>query len=288
MPRNPIRWQQETGMSDLDRIIMDAGKRLGKAGVENPMRDAQVLWEHAAKESGSRSAGFSHSLTSEAAQAFELLVKKREERQPVSQIIGAREFYGRKFEVTRDVLDPRPETETLVDAALESPFDSVLDLGTGSGCILITLLLESAASEGLGVDACPKALEVAKRNSRRLSAKGASFIRSDWYESVEGRFDLIVSNPPYVSAKEYETLSREVHWEPKAALTDGGSGLESFGKISMGAARRLNPMGKVIVEMGYGQDQEVCAVFRKAGFESLRLVKDLDGRNRVLVGKLAN
>lgn len=258
--------------------------RLAEAGVEDAARDARRLLAHAlGQRPDALAARLSDALPPEAAATFEEAIAARARRQPVSQIIGRREFWGRDFRVTPDVLDPRPETETLVELALARPFASVLDLGTGSGAILVTLLAERPAARGVGADLSDAALDVARDNAAAHGVAGrAGFVRSDWFGAVEGRFDLIVSNPPYIAAAEMPGLAPELAWEPRGALTDEGDGLSAYRAIAAGAATHLAPGGRLIVETGHAQGAAVAAIFRGAGLESVACHPDLGGRQRAV------
>lgn len=203
----------------------------------------------------------------------------------MAQIVGARLFWGRSFEVTPDVLDPRPETETLVAAALETPFARVLDLGTGTGCTLLTLLAERPEATGMGSDLSEAALQVAARNAARHGI-AADLVQSDWYEGIGGRFDLIVSNPPYIPVAEIAGLAPEVRdHEPRIALTDGGDGLGAYRAIAAGAAAHLAPAGRLLVEVGAGQAPSVQEIFAAAGLDCVGTRPDLEGRARVVLAQ---
>lgn len=272
-------------MTTVTEALRAAITRLRAAGVEDPARDARALMAHAAGLTPDRlTLHLSDPLTDPQAAAFAAHVAARERRQPVAQIIGQRLFWGRPFCVTPDVLDPRPETETLIDHALSQPFSRVLDLGTGTGAIVITLLAERPDATGLGVDLSPDALTVARGNARLLGVMGrARFLASDWFAAVEGRFDLIVSNPPYIAAAEMAGLSPEVRdWEPHLALTPGGDGLGAYRAIADGAVAHLEPGGRLMVEIGPTQGQAVAGMFSAAGLENTRIIADLDGRPRVV------
>ncbi|RFP87646.1 peptide chain release factor N(5)-glutamine methyltransferase [Rhodobacteraceae bacterium 63075] len=224
-------------------------------------------------------------LEAAAAAAFSGFITRRAGREPVSHILGTRQFYGRDFEVTANVLAPRGDTETLIAEALEEPFETVLDLGTGSGAILVTLLAESAA-RGTGTDLSEAALAVAARNAERHGvAARCSFTVSDWFEALEGRFDLIVSNPPYIGAEEMEALAPELAHEPRLALTDEGDGLGAYRAICAGAPDHLRPGGHLLVETGWQQGADVAELMRGAGFVSVRVIQDLGGRDRVVRGQ---
>lgn len=209
-------------------------------------------------------------------------IAARAARQPVAQIVGFRDFHAHRFRVTRDTLDPRPETETLVEAALDLPWRSVLDLGTGTGAILISLLAARPGTAGTGTDISAAALDVARENAQIIGVT-ASFTQADWYDGVTGRFDLIVSNPPYIAQQEMADLAPDVlDWEPHSALTDGADGLTAYRAIASGARDRLIPGGHVLVEIGPTQGDAVSALFRDQGAKT-RLIRDLDGRNRVVL-----
>lgn len=258
--------------------------RLRAAGVADPARDARLLLAHALQIAPDRLLLVLDDPQPAAAEArFAALIAARAARQPVSQLIGAREFYGRRFRVTPDVLDPRPETETLIEAALSAPFARVLDLGTGSGVIVLTLLAERAAASGMGVDISQAALVIARGNATALElGERAEFRQSDWFSAVEGRFDLIVANPPYIAAAEMAGLAPEVrNWEPHLALTPGGDGLAAVRAIVAGAGAHLLPGGRILIEIGPTQGADALALLRKAGFGAATLSLDIDGRARI-------
>ena len=264
--------------------------RLAAAGVADPPRDARKLLAFAMGLTADRlTLHLQDALTGDASARFEAALAARSLRQPVAQIIGTRDFYGRSFQVTRDVLDPRPDTETLVAAALGEPFARVLDLGTGSGAILISLLAEAPQARGLGVDISPAALQIARANAERLGvALRAQFALSDWFSAVTGRFDLIVANPPYIADAEIGGLDPEVRdWEPRAALCPGGDGLAPYRVIAGRVAGHLEPGGRLLVEIGAGQGPAVAALWQGAGLRDIVVLPDLDGRDRVVLGRSA-
>jgi release factor glutamine methyltransferase len=209
---------------------------------------------------------------------------------PVAYLTGTREFYSRAFTVTPDVLIPRPETETLVEAALKTgnrPRFSALDLGTGSGVIAITLALECPQAKVTASDSSANALEVARANARALGAE-VEFVRGEWYAAVKGRrFDLIVSNPPYIAANDPHLAEGDLRHEPAQALCDGSAdGLDSIRAIVAGARDHLNRGGRVLLEHGYDQASAVAAILAAAGFADLTSLPDLAGIPRVAGGKL--
>lgn len=259
--------------------------QLEAAGIPGAAHDARRLLAHALQLAPDRLVfALAEPLPAPAEARFAAAIAARARRQPVAQITGNRMFWGRSFRVTPDVLDPRPETEILVSAALDTPFSRVLDLGTGSGAILLSLLADRPAARGLGVDLSPAALAVAQDNATRLGvADRARLLPSDWFAAVTGQFDLIVSNPPYIAADEMPGLAPEVRdWEPHLALTPGGDGLAAYRRIAAGAMAHLQPGGRLMVEIGARQGADVAALFTAAGLVSLRILPDLDGRDRVV------
>jgi release factor glutamine methyltransferase len=259
--------------------------RLREAGIEDAARDARLLLAHAMGLAPDRlTLHLPDPLTEGQQAAYEVAIVARAARQPVSQIIGQRLFWGRSFRVTRDTLDPRPETELLVAEALSRPFVKMADLGTGTGCILISCLLDMPMATGLGTDQSPAALEVASGNARAHGlGSRARFRQADWFSGIADRFDLIVSNPPYIAVDEMPALSPEVRdWEPLAALTPGGDGLDAYRAIALGAGAHLMPGGRLLLEIGPTQGPAVLALLAVQGFESLRILHDLDGRDRVV------
>ncbi|MBW4708085.1 peptide chain release factor N(5)-glutamine methyltransferase [Roseobacter sp. YSTF-M11] len=265
--------------------MVAAMARLRAAGVPDPARDARVLLAHAAKVDAARVTLIApEDIAPEIAERYDNLIALRAVRVPVSQLIGAREFYGRSFDISRDVLDPRPETEALIEVALSEPFERVLDLGTGSGCILVTLLAERRDAQGVGIDISEAACLHASANAaRHVVADRAKVVLSDWFEAVEGRFDLIVSNPPYLGAAEmYEVQPELRDHEPRVALTDEGDGLSAYRVIAAEAQGYLNAQGRVLVEVGWKQGQDVKEIFLAQGWGEVAILPDLGGHDRVV------
>ncbi|MDG3042902.1 peptide chain release factor N(5)-glutamine methyltransferase [Roseicyclus marinus] len=219
---------------------------------------------------------------------LEAMLARRLAREPLALILGEWEFFGRSFAVTRDTLVPRPDTETLVELALAEPFGRVIDLGTGSGAIAVTLLAERTGAEGVAVDVSEGALQVAAANAARHGVAGRlAFERGDWWQGVTGEFDLIVSNPPYVSAAEYEALQPEItQWEPRAALTPGGDELSAYRAILGGVGAHARPGGRVLVEIGAAQGEAVAALFTAAGLQAVEVHLDMAGKARVVSGRV--
>ena len=269
-------------------LLAKGVRQLTDAGVPDAPRDARRLLAHAVGvEAGRLTLILPEPVTQEAEARFAALLQRRAGREPVSHLLGYREFYGRRFKVTRNVLDPRPETEILIEVALQDAFASVIDLGTGSGCILLTLLAEMPEARGVGTDLSEDACRVAEDNMHALDlGERAAILRTSWADGIEGQVDLVVSNPPYIGLDEMDGLSPEVHdHEPHMALTDGGDGLSAYREISQQAAGLLRVGGRLIVEIGPTQATAVAQMFTDNGFEKVRVIQDLDGRDRVISGE---
>jgi release factor glutamine methyltransferase len=223
--------------------------------------------------------------------AFRQLLARRLGGEPIAYLVGLREFYGRPFHVTRDVLIPRPETELLVEQALQHlPADAarrVLDLGTGSGCVAITLALERPLAVITAIDRSAAALAVARRNADRLNAQ-LQFLDGSWFEAVaDRRFDLIVGNPPYVAGRDPHLRQGDVRFEPRAALAAGGDGLDDLRRIVRRAAAHLTAGGWLWLEHGYNQDGALQDLLHDAGFAFVRTRPDTAGHPRISGGQLS-
>jgi len=220
---------------------------------------------------------------------FEALLTRRLAGEPVAYLVGTREFYGRPFQVSPDVLIPRPDTELLVELALArmppGQAVDVLDLGTGSGCIAITLALERPHARVTAVDRSPAALAIAQRNAVLLNAR-PEFLISDWFDALAGRrFDLIVSNPPYIAAADPHLARGDVRFEPLTALAAGADGLDDLRHLIAAACHHLKPGGALLLEHGYDQAEAVQSLLRKLGFRNAQSWADLAGIPRVSGGE---
>lgn len=267
-----------------------AAALLAAAGIDSATRDARALLAFAKGIAADRlTLHLPEDLTPAEVAAFDAAVAARLARQPVSQITGQRLFWGRQFKVTSDTLDPRPETEILVAEALTRPFDTILDLGTGTGCILLSCLAEMPMARGVGCDISDKALVVASENAESMGLTSrVRLLRSDWFSGIVGQFDLIASNPPYIAQSEMACLAPDVlNWEPHLALSPGGDGLAAYRAIAKGAKARLAPAGRLLLEIGPTQAAAVCGLLCAEGFANVRVLRDLDGRDRVIAVETA-
>jgi len=266
--------------------ITTGGKWLADAGVQGAERDAEILLAYAIGcEPAQLILMQDEQVAPEIFRKYDTYLSAREKFQPVSQIIGGREFWGRWFNITQEVLDPRPETESLIETALSTgPFSRVLDLGTGSGILAVTLAAEWVEAEVIATDISTEALVVAGKNAvAHAVGNRVTFQQSDWFNGIDGQFDLIVSNPPYIAADEMMSLSPDVlHWEPMLALTPGGDGLESYRMIANGLDAFLSANGLALFEIGHTQAVDVMHIFKTAGFGGVTVSKDLGGKDRII------
>ena len=277
--------------TSLAEALGDAARRLRQAGVEAPAREARLL--AGAVLCGGSAALIAHPerpVDAEEKARLDRAIARRAAREPLSHILGRREFWSLPFAVSGHVLDPRPDSETLIAAALDAVADRaaalrLLDLGTGSGCLLLALLSELPAATGIGVDLAPAALRIARANARRLGlAARATFRRGDWGEGLAGRFDLILCNPPYVPSAAIAGLAPEVaHYEPRLSLDGGPDGLACYRRLAPQLDRLLSPGGRVLLEIGHDQAAAVGAILGAAGLGRASLRRDLANRPRCLV-----
>lgn len=270
-------------------LMLAAAVALKKAGVDDPGRDARLLMRWASGLSGAALTAADQDICPEdQQQRFTLGLARRVAREPLSHITGRRAFWDREFRVTADVLDPRPETESLLAEALHrGPFARILDLGTGSGCLIVSLLAEWPRAMGTGTDLSGRALDVAEQNAKIHGVTPRlELIKTDWVDGLTGPYDLIVSNPPYIRATEMAHLSPEVRdYEPEMALTPGGDGLDAYRVIATRSGRIMGPGGLLMLEIGPTQSHEVSAILANAGWNVLAVIPDLDQRPRVIVAQ---
>jgi release factor glutamine methyltransferase len=269
-----------------------AGARLRAAGIEAPQRDARVLLAASAGISTATVMGWPERVLAPAVfDEFAAMVERRAKREPVSRILGRREFWSLDFAVTPATLDPRADSETVIEAALAQLGDapvSVLDLGTGTGCLLLALLGQMPFAQGWGIDRSAEAVAVAQRNAAALNlADRARFWVGDWAESVGGGIDLVIANPPYIETGVIATLDPEVRlYDPMLALDGGADGLAAYRAIIGDLPRVLNPSGLVVFEIGAGQAESVAGLMAHAGLTVVEIRPDLAGIPRAIVGRI--
>ncbi|MBR2690219.1 MAG: peptide chain release factor N(5)-glutamine methyltransferase [Aquamicrobium sp.] len=278
----------------LAELLLSARRRLAEAGIEGAMFDARLLVEDLTGTTRTEViTDPGRVIDTDTLSAVDIALARRISGEPVHRILGYREFHGLRLGLSPETLEPRPDTETLVEAVLPLLAEigerkgrcHVLDLGTGTGAIALALLAATPQARAVGVDISEDALTTAARNARDLGlSERFSAVRSDWFEAISGRFDVIVSNPPYISSAEIGTLQKEVrNFDPLRALDGGADGLDAYRTIAAESARHLEADGLVAVEIGSSQKADVTDIFLDAGFLMKTALRDLAGNDRVLL-----
>jgi release factor glutamine methyltransferase len=271
--------------------VADTASRLAERGIESPRLDARLLVSLATGLDQALVLGYPERPLDKAQSArLAGFLERRLKGEPVSRIAGRREFWSHEFALSRDTLDPRADTEALVEAVLERIDDSksdlsILDLGTGTGCLLLSLLAELPCAWGIGTDIVPGAASLARRNAASMDLENrAHFIAGSWFEPLIGRFDVIVANPPYVASGDIGRLAPEVaQFDPRTALDGGPDGLQSYRALAPEIARHMMPEGFACIEVGAGQADEAAAIFVRAGLDEVGRRRDMAGTVRCLV-----
>jgi release factor glutamine methyltransferase len=275
----------------LAEALNQAAARLRTAGIAEARREARLLLGAATGLGrGALLAEPGRLLTGAEREGLVALVERRARREPMAYVLGRREFWSLDLRVGPGVLVPRPETETVVEAVLDALPDRnpplrVLDLGTGSGCLLLALLSELPNATGTGVDAAPEALATAAANAAALGLdRRAAFRPADWGRGLSGRYDVVVSNPPYIPRREIDALEPEVRdFEPRGALDGGADGLDAYRRLATEVPRLLAPEGLAALEIGQGQAEAVTAIMAGGGLDRIAVRRDLIGIERCLV-----
>ena len=274
----------------LKKVLANTANKLSESGIEGAARDARILTAYALQIPISElSLKINEQVSGEMTSKLEKLILRRTHREPISKILGRREFWGRTFSINESVLDPRGDTETLIEFVIEKPVKSVLELGTGSGAIAITLACEWKEVHVTAIDISKEALSLAKSNAEKFNVQNKiDFFKSDWFEVVKGSFDLIISNPPYIGLIEKDEISSEViKYDPEISLFAGPDGLDAYRRIIPSLPKFLNPDGFVALETGASQSNQVRNMMNAVGFIDVKIVKDLSGKDRLVAAKLA-
>lgn len=287
-----------TGATTVGEAVSDAARRLADSGIENARLDARLLVCRALGIGPEAVTGYpERTMNRGARDRLAGLLARRAGREPLAKILGRREFWSLSFKITADTLDPRPDSEAVIRSALESLRASsvalgrpprILDLGTGSGCLLLALLHEVPDADGVGVDRSEAAIAVARENADSLDlADRAAFYVGDWGAGIAGEFDCIVANPPYIPDSEIASLAPEVvEFEPRFALSGGGDGLDCYRAIAPLLPRLLAPRGTASIEIGAGQAGALAGIFRQNGLRIASIEPDLAGRERCVKATL--
>jgi len=278
----------------LGLLLRDARARLAAAAIDDPALDARLIVEHFSGTTRTQAiADPQRRIDASTIAAIDAALQRRAGGEPVHRILGYREFYGLRLSLSPETLEPRPDTETLVEAVL--PFVQaiaaregecrILDLGTGTGAIALALLSAAPAAIATGVDISTGALATATRNAGQLGLGGRfTALRSDWFAKVSGRYHVIAANPPYIPSQDIGNLQDEVRdFDPRLALDGGADGLDPYRIIAAEAAGFLEPEGRITVEIGHTQRNDVTDIFRAAGYAAVGAYGDLGGNDRVLV-----
>ena len=274
----------------LKKVLADTAIKLSESGIEGASRDARILTAYMLQIPVSElSLKINEQVSGKIISKLEKLILRRINREPISKILGRRDFWGRTFSINENVLDPRGDTETLIDFVIEKPVKSVLELGTGSGAIAVTLACEWKEVHVTATDISENALSLAKINAEKFNVQNKiHFLTSDWFENVKGAYDLIISNPPYIGLTEQDEISAEViKYDPEIALFAGRDGLDAYRRIIPGLSKFLNPDGLVVLETGASQGIKVKNMMNAVGFIDAKIVKDLSGKDRLVAAKLA-
>lgn len=271
---------------------------MASADIDTPDLDARLLVEHFTGTSrGDAISSPGREIEPDTLAAVEAAIARRLAGEPVHRILGHREFYGLKLRLLAGTLEPRPDTETLVDAALphvqafvkREGQCRILDLGTGTGAVALALLAQAPQATAIGADVSTDALETAAGNARDLGlADRFRAVESDWFSNISDRYDVIVSNPPYIRRDEIQSLPANVRdFDPLAALDGGADGLDAYRKIASGCALHMSADAVLAVEIGYDQRNDVAKLFRESGYVIESFHRDLGGNDRVIVAKKA-
>ena len=275
----------------LGDLLTDGAVRLAKAGIDGAAREVRLLLQAAAGIPIATQIAFpERTIEIAAAARFDVLLERRARREPMAHILGQREFWSLAFKVTADTLDPRPDSETLVQAVLDQLPDRsaalrLIDFGTGTGCLLLALLHELPNATGAGVDVSAAALAVATENANALGlAQRTSFHRSDWDDGLASGFDIVLSNPPYIPSEDIAGLQPEIaSYEPRLALDGGPDGLDAYRRLGPATARLLVPDGLAAFEIGIGQGESVRRIMAAAGLRHIATARDLAAVERSLL-----
>jgi release factor glutamine methyltransferase len=282
------------GLETAGGVLASAAARMAQAEIDTARLDATLLLAEALCLTGDAVRQVrDRPLTRDEAERYEALVARRLAREPVSRILGRRGFWSHDFALSASTLDPRPDSEAVIEAVLAAIQDPaaplrLLDLGTGTGCLLLSLLSELPNAIGVGTDIARGAVETARRNAAGIGlADRASFVESNWFDGVSGRFDIILSNPPYIPTGTIDRLEPEVRvFDPVVALDGGADGLDAYRALVGGAPGHLAPAGVLALEIGFDQAAAVTQLLAAAGFSHPVIGHDLGGRDRVLTARM--
>ena len=275
----------------LGTLYTSLKNELKLSGVESASMETRILLAHSLNISDAIIIGYPETLVdSEHIDIIKSKINRRISGEPISYIVGSREFWSLSFKVTPDTLIPRQESELLIDLALQNISDhklplSILDLGTGSGCLLLSLLSELPFARGVGIDISQPALNVAINNAKDMNLSSrVSFQNRDWFEGLEGQFDLILSNPPYIKRNKIPNLAAQIRdFEPVLALNGGNDGLEHYRRIGQDCSKKIAPSGFLLLEIGASQAVDVSDILLKSGLSKVKVYTDFSNLDRCIL-----
>lgn len=264
---------------NIKSAINGIAKKLKSHKISLPNLEARIIMMHVLNKTQEYLVlNSDEDLSNNSLNTIESIVSRRIKLEPLAYIIGRKEFFGRDFFIDSNVLIPRPDSEIVIEAILENNHQNpkILDLGTGSGCLIITLMLEIPNSTAIAVDISTKAIEIAQKNAQRYSLD-INFLLSDWFENLQENqlFDIIISNPPYIARNSKEISKETMLYEPSNALFADNDGLECYHRIAKNAYKFLHPNGSIYLEIGYDQEKKVTEIYEKAGFILEKKYEDL-------------
>lgn len=276
----------------LLELYKDSTKKLEQEGILTSKLDVKILLSFLLDiDSKELIMYFNQHIDRKFINNFEQLLKRRLNREPIANIVNKKSFWSYDFFVNENVLTPRSDSEILVEAVLSNYNNmnenlNILDLGTGSGCLILSLLKMYKNATGLAVDISDKALQVAKQNAKNLKVENIQFLKNNWNDNIEERFDIIISNPPYIPTKEIKELEPEVNkFNPLLALDGGEDGLNCYRYLAKSLDKNLKENTKIFLEIGKNQEKDIEKIFNENGYKLLKIYKDLAEINRILCFK---
>jgi len=279
----------------VKELFLNSSKLLKDKGIETANIDVKMLLSFLLKANTNELINyFEKKVSYNFIKRFNKLIERRLKREPIANIIGKKSFWDYEFIVNKNVLTPRPDSETLIEAVLENYKDkdknfSILDLGTGSGCLILTLLKIYKNANGLAIDKSKKALNIAEKNAKNLYIKRIKFLKNNWNNNIKKKFDLIISNPPYISKEEIKILEPEVNiFNPILALNGGNDGLDCYRYLAKNLMKNCKKNTKIFLEIGKDQEKDIKNIFEKENFKLIKSYKDINQIIRVLYFQFAN
>ena len=274
-------------------LFNNSVKKLNKINIKNSKLDVKILLSNILNvKSSDLFLYLNNEISENNLNNFNILLKRRLKKEPIANIINKKDFWDYEFYVDKNVLTPRPDSETLIEAVIDNYKNKnkklkFLDLGTGSGCLILTLLKIYKNSFGIGIDINKKSLSIAKKNAKLLNIKNIKFKKNNWNDNIKEKFDIVISNPPYIPTKIIEKLEPEVNkYNPIISLDGGVDGLNCYKYISNNIKKNMNENSKLFLEIGKNQKNKIIQIFKKNNFKFIKSYKDISNIDRVLIFKI--